>query len=296
MRTSYAEAQIKTFTLTHDPIMPGGLFSMRTFDGVLIHPSELLVPHRKDYFLFILARKGNARHWVDMKSFDTKPNTIYFFVPDQVITKEEPKPMHATAVAISKEFLALQENQVLAGLPVITNPEHGHELLLAETDLLFVESVLQQLNTAHQQADEWQHKMISAHLVVLLTYLSKLYTLQFGVSAKGSSYTILQQYQETIEQHFKSLHLVSEYAELLHLSPGHLSELVKNQSGKSAIMHIHDRIVLESRRLLYHSKKSIKQIAFELNFSDASFFGRFFKQRTGITPAEYRRQIREMYH
>lgn len=296
MRTSYPQAEIKTFTLAHDPIMPGGLFSMRTFNGVLTHPSELLVPHRKDYFLFILTRKGNARHWVDMKPFDTKSNTFYFFVPDQIITKEEPRPMYATAVAFSKEFLALQENQVLSGLPIITNAQYGHELLLSEADLMFVELVLQQLNTAYQQANEWQHKMISAHLLVLLTYLSRLYTMQFGTITKGYSYTIFQQYQQAIEQHFKHMHLVSEYADLLHLSAGHLSEVVKNQSGKSAIMHIHDRIVLESRRLLYHSKESIKQIAFELGFSDASFFGRFFKQRTGITPADYRRQIREMYH
>ena len=83
---------------------------------------------------------------------------------------------------------------------------------------------------------------------------------------------------------------------MLNISAGHLSELVKAQSGKPAIKHIHDRLVLEARRLLFHTSKSSKEIAYDLGFSDASYFNRFFKRETAITPNDYRNQIREMYH
>ncbi|RYD96416.1 MAG: AraC family transcriptional regulator, partial [Sphingobacteriales bacterium] len=67
------------------------------------------------------------------------------------------------------------------------------------------------------------------------------------------------------------------------------------QSGKPAIKHIHDRLVLEARRLLFLTNDSLKEIAYGLGFSDASYFNRFFKRETGTTPADYRTAIRKMY-
>jgi len=69
---------------------------------------------------------------------------------------------------------------------------------------------------------------------------------------------------------------------------------VKTQSGKPAIKHIHERQLLEAKRLLFHANNSLKEIAFDLGFSDASYFNRFFKRETGVTPAEYRADIRKM--
>ena len=88
---------------------------------------------------------------------------------------------------------------------------------------------------------------------------------------------------------------MNEYASLLNVSAGHLSELVKEQSGRPAINHIHERLVLEARRLLFHTQHSLKEIAFDLGFTDASYFNRFFKRETNVTPAEYRLSTREMY-
>jgi len=83
---------------------------------------------------------------------------------------------------------------------------------------------------------------------------------------------------------------------MLNISAGHLSEVVKDQSGKSAITHIHERLVLEAKRLLFHTENSIKEVAFQLGFEDASYFNRFFKRITGNTPLDYRSSNREMYH
>ena len=85
------------------------------------------------------------------------------------------------------------------------------------------------------------------------------------------------------------------YAALLHLSAGHLGEVVKAQSGKPAIAHIQERLVLEARRLLFHTPHSVKEIGFDLGFADASYFNRFFKRQTGVTPAAYRASSRKMY-
>jgi AraC family transcriptional activator of pobA len=82
---------------------------------------------------------------------------------------------------------------------------------------------------------------------------------------------------------------------LLNLTPGYLNDLVKQQSGKTAISHIHNRLVVEAKRRLLHTELSVKQIADALGFEDAAYFNRFFKRLTDATPMAYRQQIREMY-
>jgi len=290
-----ADQPVPIYTLEQDALLAGKLFSMVRFEGTLTHESDVLIPHRKDYFLFVFVRRGESRHWLDMTQYTLRENTFYFFVPNQLVVKEEPKPMWATAFAFTKEFLALQENASLSGLPLIQNPQNGHELLLTDADVAFVADMMDKLYTEHQRPGEWQQRMLTAYLTVLLTYLSRLYTEQFVSKPFSTDKLLLKNYQANINDHFRELRQVSEYASLLNVSAGHLSEVVKAQSGRPAITHIHERLVLEARRLLFHTQHSLKEIAFDLGFSDASYFNRFFKREAGVTPAEYRAAIREMY-
>ncbi|QRR00264.1 helix-turn-helix transcriptional regulator [Dyadobacter sandarakinus] len=295
MNVLNTDQQVPTYTLEQDPVIGGRLFTMARFEGALTHQSELLVPHRKDYYLLVFTRQGNSRHWVDMTPYVTRPHTMYVFVPNQLTVKEEPKPMWATAVAFTKEFLALQENAALSKLPLIQNPRNAHELLLTDADVAFIEDMLEKIHAEYRSPGEWQQRMLTAWLTVLLTYLSRLYTEQFESSEVSTDKILLKEFHGKIGENFRELHQVSEYAGLLHVSAGYLSEVVKAQSGRPAIAHIHERLVLESRRLLFHTRHSSKEIAFELGFSDASYFNRFFKRETNLTPAEYRAATREMY-
>ncbi|PMD92508.1 AraC family transcriptional regulator [Siphonobacter sp. BAB-5405] len=286
---------IPLYTLEQDPVLGSPLFSMARFEGTLTHHSELLIPHRKDYYLLGFIRQGGGRHWVDMVPYEPKDQTFYFFAPQQITVKEESLPTWGTAFAFTQEFLALQENTLLRTLPMIQNPENGHELALSEADVVLVEDLLDKIYSEYLTAGVWHQRMLSAYLQVLLTYLSRLYTEQFERKTFSAETQLLKKYQAEINKHFHQLHQVSDYASLLHVSAGYLSEVIKAQSSKSAITHIHDRLVLEARRLLFHSEQSLKEIAFGLGFSDASYFSRFFKRETQVTPAEYRAATRRMY-
>ena len=295
MNTIKTNQDVPVFSLEHDPVLPGKLFSMRHFEGVRPHQSELLVPHRKDYYLFVFARRGGARFWADMAAYETRDNTFYIMGPNQVIVKEEPKCMWGTALAFDREFLALHDNASLARLPIVRNEQKSSELRLSDADIAFVEDMLAKITKEYNQPGEWQQRMITAYLTVLLTYLSRLYSAQYETVAPSSDNSLLKKYQAAIEENFREIHQVSEYAAMLYVSPGHLRDVVKAQSGKPAIAHIQERMVLEARRMLFHSEYSLKEIGFDLGFSDASYFSRFFKRETGVTPAEYRALTREMY-
>lgn len=99
---------------------------------------------------------------------------------------------------------------------------------------------------------------------------------------------ILTQFKSLLSEHFIEEREVSFYADKLHLTPKYFSTLIKEVSGKTAGAWINEMLLLEAKVLLQNQKQSIAQIAYDLNFSDPSHFGKFFKKHTGISPKEYR--------
>lgn len=99
-------------------------------------------------------------------------------------------------------------------------------------------------------------------------------------------------FRQLLEQNFRRWHAVSTYAETLAVTPGHLNELVKQASGRSAKQLIQDRLMLEARRAAWFSQASLKEIAYELGFEDPAYFSRLFKRCSGQSFSDFREQIR----
>lgn len=257
---------------------------------------DMLIPHRKGYYLFVLVRQGDSRHWIDSRSYTLKPDHFYFTVPHQVHLKEEPRPMRGLALAFTQEFLQLEENSALLRLPILANRAGGHELRLSPADVAYLEQVMRQLLQEYQGDNAWRTPMMGVLLHQLLIYLSRLYMDQFHEEAEGREATMLNRFLALVGGRFAELHEVNGYASLLHVSAGHLNAIVKGQSGKTCIEHIQDQLLVEAKRRLLHTGLPVNQIGDELGFEDAAYFNRFFKRHTGLTPLTYRKQIREKYH
>jgi len=297
MQLQTAETTIPEYKLEPDLVTGNTVFRISWNEGVQkAMRKEFLLPHRKGYYFFAFIKTGNSRHWIDMTPYELKPNTFYFTVPSQVHLKEQTVHMTGMIMSFTEEFLAINENQSLRKLPLIQNPGNGHELNLNERDLAFVEDVLHKIYAEYTVKNEWHQSMLLAYVKVLLIYLSRLYTEQISEKESAPGRQLLKKYLSKIEEGYAHHHEVAAYADMLHLSAGHLSEVVKEQSGKPAIVHIHERLVLEAKRLLFHSELSIKEIAFQLGFEDDSYFNKFFKRLTQATPSQYRTTIRKMYH
>jgi AraC family transcriptional activator of pobA len=270
-----------------------GTFTMARSEGGTVIEPDMLLPHRKAYYLLVFVRQNQGRHWADLTPYEHRPNTVYFSEPGQILVKEEPTPFWGTHLEFTNEFLA--QHAQLSTLPIVQNPRHAHELRLTPAEADTVEALLAHLEAEYQRPGEWQQRMLGSYLTVLLTYLSRLYTEQHPETEPTPDQRLLRAYQAKLEECFREVHEVSAYATQLHISAGHLSEVIKAQTGRPAIKHLHERLVLEARRLLLHTHQPLKEIAYDLGFQDASYFTRFFKREAGTTPAEYRAHIRKMY-
>jgi AraC family transcriptional activator of pobA len=289
------EVTIPNYPFEPDETVGNPLFRIQRDDCVETYKrSDFLVAHRKAYYFMALVKAGSSRHWIDTVPYTVKPNAFYFTIPHQVHLKEEVKPFTGISLGITEEFLALDESGKLKKLPIIQNPDNGHELILSDADRLFVEDLLEKMLIEYNTRNNWQNTMLLAYTKVLLIYLSRLYEQQFSKATVQPNRLLLKSYQSKIENWYTQLHDVAAYAGMMNISAGHLSEVIKEQSGKPAIVHIHERLIVEAKRLLFHTDQSVKEIAFALGFEDASYFNRFFKRIALVTPADYRSSIREM--
>ena len=96
-------------------------------------------------------------------------------------------------------------------------------------------------------------------------------------------------FRQLLEKHFREIHTVKEYAEMLHVSTRTLSHYVAQSAHLTPLQVINDRVVLEAKRQLQHSTLSIKEIGYQLGFDDPSYFVKFFKRMTGQMPKEFRK-------
>ena len=103
-----------------------------------------------------------------------------------------------------------------------------------------------------------------------------------------SQVDLIRSFNYLVEQHFKTLHTVADYAELMHKSPKTLSNLFSKVGGKTPLQYIQERKMLEARRWLHHTDKSIKEVAYDLGFEDLQSFSRFFKKHQGVSPTQFK--------
>lgn len=109
------------------------------------------------------------------------------------------------------------------------------------------------------------------------------------VKSKSRKEFIFEQFYESLLESYQSERSVKYYADQLCLTPKHLSGVVKEVSGKTVGEWIDELVILEAKALLNSSSLNIQEIADRLNFANQSFFGKYFKHYTGMSPKEYRR-------
>lgn len=98
---------------------------------------------------------------------------------------------------------------------------------------------------------------------------------------------LVRKFQALVEKHFKEKHKVADYADLLFKSPKTLSNTFKKLGSSSPLQIIQERIVLEAKRQIHYTDKTIKEITYELGFSEPAQFSRLFKTITGKSPSEF---------
>ncbi|HTE10335.1 MAG TPA: helix-turn-helix domain-containing protein [Chitinophagaceae bacterium] len=130
--------------------------------------------------------------------------------------------------------------------------------------------------------------LLLKRLIIVITKLAKSSAVP-DQNKTNDKLDIFRQFNLLVEANFNREHSVQYYADRLHKSPKTLANIFLIYNEKTPIQMIHTRIMIEAKRLLYYTSKSIKQITYELGFEDPAYFTNFFKRNTAQSPVEFRK-------
>ncbi len=256
-------------------------------------------PHRHGYFEIFYFVRGGGVHEIDFQRYEIRSSSLHFVAPGQVHLLQRAPGSHGYVVLFSRDFffLDIQSRDIFNEMPFFTPGSPRPTLQLGEQELAALDKVIRLMNEEYRSNVADKTPILRSYLDIVLAYARRLYEREEpGVTRERSAAVEqIRRFRALVEEHFRSVHSVSEYANLMCISANHLNDSCQKALAMTAGDVIHDRIVLEAKRLLYHSNDSIKEIAFALNFADPSYFGRFFRNHAGIAPGSFRRDIREKY-
>lgn len=240
--------------------------------------------HRHDFYELFFFTEGEGQHRIDFKEFDIKPNKIYMLTPGQVYEMKD-VDCKGYVIAFSNElFYQIQKIENLSFNPLFYNSDNSHSITIDSYNkgvFLNLFSLLRNEYLKPQFNTNLIRNYLSAILINCLDYVDE--------KAEHKITERIMILLEEINRSFISERKVTYYANKLCLSSKHLNDLCKQSLGKSVSLLIHERLILEAKRDIAFTDKDIKEIAFELEFSDPSYFTRFFKKNVGATPEEFRK-------
>ncbi|MVM33940.1 helix-turn-helix domain-containing protein [Spirosoma sp. HMF4905] len=240
--------------------------------------------HRDDYHLFFLPEKGTISIEIDFQKYDIKQSSVIYIHPHQVhrvITFEQ---VTVSFWVINTENLHPEYLNVLADIAPAKPLS-----LTKETFSIISEAASLCLKLSERTNDKLYHSLLKDSCNTLVALVASQYVETSKPADKLSRFELITKaFKSALEREYATVKKPTAYAQKLNISTDYLNECVKNTTGHSVSYHIQQRVILEAKRLLYHSDRSVKEIAAELGYDDYPYFSRFFTKVTGITALTFR--------
>jgi len=275
---------------------PGADFIIKTVECVQM-PAYMLMPHRHSGYAINLLLEGEIEYFADFKIYTVTAPALMFLSPDQVYQNVRGAMYKKVHISFNKDFLVNEVQGVISCWEYMFSREMIplKDKVILEELLTYIKLMEQEYSNNRPQKNLVLRNLLNAFIICAVRLIScKCKT---NIAQMDSSQNkIVRQFKSLTDEHYHQRTRVAEYADMLYVTPGHLNDLIKSVTGKTAKQIIDEKRVVEAKRLLFWGQHSVKQIAGHLNFEDDSYFNRFFKKHTGETPALFQKNIREKYN
>ncbi|WP_053003956.1 AraC family transcriptional regulator [Sphingobacterium sp. Ag1] len=249
----------------------------------LIGKSDTTEICRHDFFLLLLVESGTGIHTIDFIDHLIRPWQLHLVLPAQLHLLEISKDAVVYQFLIATEIFKIFAGSFRFGMAVYRKSPvfdlNEEEFLSLSNEFLGIRRDIEN--------KEMFRKLVVARLFVIGYYVSQMAAQLVEDKTVYKGHPLLFEFLALIDKYYTSHRMVAFYAEKLKVTPNYLNVLCKKDFYCKATELVDDRVLLEAQRLLI-AGVSIKETAFELNFSDVSYFSRYFKLRTAQTPKSFR--------
>lgn len=269
----------------------GRMYQVEVFDAN--RHFKVSYPHRHDFYEMLFITNGTGFHIIDSNKYKINPPGIFFLSPGQAHKLELSRDIEGFIFLFASEFYLLHHSNPnrLLEFPFFFSVEQKNPPLdLRDAGQVeFIKSLFIQGCNEMQQDSGNRDEIIHRILDLLLLLCDKLYPEKNTSINKTKGHLLVKQFLYLIENNYQNNLRVNDYAELLAITPNHLTQMVRHVTGKTSIELLQDKIVLEIKRLLLYTQLNVTEVAELLHFADQSYFTKFFKKYTGVTPIQYRK-------
>jgi len=251
---------------------------------------------RNNYYSLIWITEGSGRLKTDFSEYNFDKNSLFSFTPYQPFMFTSSR-VRGVAVYFHSDFFCIHKHQteVTCNGVLFNNIYQKPFIVVDEILENTLSNVIEQIKSEMQNPGIAQYELLISYMKIFLIAASRSKADQergFIPTPKGNKEpVVLQNLKEAIEKDFKLKHNPKDYADFLNISPNALARITKKYFNKTLSNLIAERIIIEAKRELYLTNKSVKEVAFELGFDDEYYFNRFFKKNVNIPPQVYRQTV-----
>jgi AraC family transcriptional activator of pobA len=259
------------------------------------------IPHLHDFYSIFWIESGEAIHATEFVEYSLKADTILFVPPGLKHRMYIDESVGGTYILFNEDFIRYnrKDHVPLKEYRLFNNPEFKSLITVLPEKREKLSNITGLIFDEIRNSDDYSQDIVLNLLHFFLLESRRIFDQQYQTPKSepdSTPDTTIIKFKQLIEENFMTEKSVSPYAEMLNINPSCLNELTKRTTGITAGELIRNRVIDESKKLLYSSSISGKEIAFQLGFDDPAYFSRFFRKYTGSTLKEFREHSRKKYH
>lgn len=285
--------EFKVYDICEFPLNRDEEVMISRFAPYLKRMKKLHFPHRHDFYHLVLFTEGRGSFSIDFQNFKVQPFRVYFMAPGQVHGWDFEGEVNGYVVNFPAQFFQsfLLRSDYLEQFHFLNGNASESVIDITEEERPLIIEIVERAVAEMDGHSRYKKDAIRTWILQFFLHIGNVH--ESGSMRSMDSYngTLLRNFETLIEKNYLDLRLPREYASLLCITPNHLNTICNNALGKSAGDLIRNRVTLEAKRMLINFSRSVTEIGYALNFEDNSYFCKFFKKQTGITPDKFRKQV-----
>lgn len=269
-----------------------GVYVGRFEASLAVRPNRMRVHRHQHFELFRL--RGRGTHFNDFSEYALQNDSVVIVRPGQVHGWPKGEDLRGTMVGFTQEFFDGDRRppSVLLRHDFLQDGRPARALDTAAARSL--DAAFAAIASEFDARESGWEGVVRNYLHILLAQLARLAARDPAKrEPKGRAAELIRRFHLLVEAQFRTTKSVAGYARQLGVSPGHLNDVLREHAGRTASDSIQERVLLEARRCLLHSGLSVSEVGYGLGYGDPSYFARFFRRGTGLSPLVFRETHRE---
>ena len=246
--------------------------------------------HRHAHYELMWLEGGDSIFFSDFVDFPLSAGSMIFIRPGQLHTwRGDMSGLDLLVISFKPELLSPTEIHFLPYFAPTATPF----LATDESNRPLLSNPFTTLHQHYESFGESNRELLASYVRVLLTEAKRLYPADSPSAETSSAMQLSKAFHLAVEQHYLTDRTTQPYANLLGVTPNHLTRVIRQTSGMTPGEILRDRLTLEAKRLLAHTDFTVGETAQRLGFLSAAQFSNWFKREAGVSPDQFRRDFRE---